>query len=106
MVKIKFNRQAFLDLIHEYSDYINNYGICIECIDYLRLFSRFPDSNIITYPFKSYEIVYFDNEALFCLSKEQLSDIINYLNDLQADYFNITFSNKRLIVGNLEFFKD
>jgi hypothetical protein len=103
MVKIKFNRQAFLDLANEYADYINNYGICIECVDYLRLFSRFPDSNIITYPFKSYEITYSDDEAVFCLSNHQLSDIINYLNDLQADYFNITFSDRRLIVGYLEF---
>jgi hypothetical protein len=103
MVKIKLDRQAFLELIDEYADYINNYGICIECVDYLRLFSRFPDNNIITYPFKKYEIVYFDGEAVFCLSQEQLSDIINYLNDLQVDSFHIAFSDRRLIVGNLEF---
>jgi hypothetical protein len=103
MVKVKLNRQAFLELIDEYSDYINSHGLCIECIDSLRLFSRLDNDHIITYPFKNYEITYSDDDALFCLSKEQLSDIINYLNDLQADYFNITFSDRRLIVGNLEF---
>jgi hypothetical protein len=106
MVKVKLDRQAFLELIDEYADYINNYGICIECADYLRLFSRFPDSNIITYPFKNYEITYSDGEALFCLSKEQLSDITHYVNNLQVDSFHITFSDRRLIVGNLEFFKN
>lgn len=98
MCRVSINKWAFLDLLSTYSEYLDN--LCVEYSDGLRLFSNLYEDHIITYPFRDYDVIYSDGVySLFCLSKDQISDIVDYLENLDCDYFNATFSNHILIVS-------
>jgi hypothetical protein len=102
MVCVNVNKQAFLDLLSEYDDYLDNLNF--EFSDgRLRLFSTLYEDHIITYPFKDYEAVYDDGVySLFCLyDRNQILKLADYIENIPDDYddFKILFSNRSFIVS-------